>query len=136
MYHFNTFSQKRSPYSDAVSQATFKSQPWRSRSQHDLVTKSCPAHNFVIWSRILQLFHRNDYFIETPCRKQHLGRYLEGQGHSMTLQQKRVRPKTFFWSLILQLFDRNDHYIEMMCHYLVCCLALCILYRIILSSVT
>jgi len=23
---------------------------------------------------------------------QHLGRYLEGQGHSMTSQQKRVRP--------------------------------------------
>jgi len=23
---------------------------------------------------------------------QHLGRYLEGQGHSMTLQQKRVGP--------------------------------------------
>jgi hypothetical protein len=23
---------------------------------------------------------------------QHLGRYLEGQGHSMTLQQNRVRP--------------------------------------------
>jgi len=28
------------------------------------------------------------------CRAQHLGRYLEGQGHSMTLQQNRVRPIT------------------------------------------
>jgi hypothetical protein len=31
--------------------------PWRSMSQHDLKVKSCPAHNIVIWSRILQLFH-------------------------------------------------------------------------------
>jgi len=29
------------------------------------------------------------------CRAQHLGRYLEVQGHSMTLQQNRVRPITF-----------------------------------------
>jgi len=28
------------------------------------------------------------------CREQHLDRYLEGQGHIMTLQQKRVRPIT------------------------------------------
>ena len=28
------------------------------------------------------------------CCKQHLSRYLEGQGHSMTLQQNRVRPTT------------------------------------------
>ena len=28
------------------------------------------------------------------CRVQHFGRYLEGQGHSMTLQQKCVRPIT------------------------------------------
>ena len=26
------------------------------------------------------------------CCAQHLGRFLKGQGHSMTLQQKRVRP--------------------------------------------
>ena len=26
------------------------------------------------------------------CCAQHLGRFLEGQGHSMTLQQKRVQP--------------------------------------------
>jgi len=36
--------------------------------------------------------HRNDHHIETMCRAQHLGQYLEGQGHSMTLQQNRVRP--------------------------------------------
>jgi hypothetical protein len=28
------------------------------------------------------------------CRAQHLGRYLGGQGYSMTLQQNRVRPIT------------------------------------------
>ena len=47
-------------------------------------------HNFVISSRTLQRFHRNDHHIDTKCRAQHLGRYLEGQGHSMTLQQNRV----------------------------------------------
>jgi hypothetical protein len=55
------------------------------------VTNSCPAHNFVIWSRILQLFHRNNHNIKTMCRAQHLGRYFEGQGHSMILQQNHVR---------------------------------------------
>jgi len=68
--------------------------PWRSRSQHDLAAKSCPAHNFVIWSRISKIFYRNDHHIETSSRAQHLGQYLEGQGHSMTLQQNRVRPIT------------------------------------------
>jgi len=29
---------------------------WRSMSQHDLAAKSCLAHNFVIWSRMLKLF--------------------------------------------------------------------------------
>jgi len=38
--------------------------------------------------------HRNDHLIETMCRTQNLGRYLEGQGHTMTLQQNRVRPIT------------------------------------------
>jgi len=33
----------------------------------------------VIWSRILQLFHRNDHHIEATCHMQHLGCYLEGQ---------------------------------------------------------
>jgi len=57
-------------------------------------THSCPAHNFVIWSRISKLFYRNDHHVETTCHAQHLGRYLEGHGHSMTLQQNRVRPIT------------------------------------------
>jgi len=33
------------------------------------------------------------------CRAQHLGRYLEGQGHSMTLQQNRVRPITLLFEV-------------------------------------
>jgi len=30
---------------------------------------------------------------------QHLGRYLEGQGHSMTLKQNRVRPITLLFEV-------------------------------------
>ena len=30
----------------------------------------------------------------TTCRAHNLGLYLEGQGHSVTLQQNRVRPIT------------------------------------------
>ena len=30
---------------------------------------------------------------------QNLGRYLEGQGHSMTLQQKRVLPSTLLFEV-------------------------------------
>ena len=76
-----------------------RSLPWRSRSKHDLAAKSCPAQIFVTWSRILQLFHRNDHYIETTCRGQHLGHYLKGQGHSMTLQQNRVRPITLLFKI-------------------------------------
>ena len=79
--------------------ATFGSLPWRSRSQYDLEAKSCLAHNFVIWSRILKLFHRNDHHIETTCLVQHLGRYLKVQGHSMTLKQNRVRPITVLFEV-------------------------------------
>jgi len=35
----------------------------------------------------MKLFHRNDHHVETTCRAQHLGRYLEGQGHSMTFSK-------------------------------------------------
>jgi len=31
------------------------------------------------------------------CRPEHLGRYIEGQGHSMTLQQNRVWPITLLF---------------------------------------
>jgi hypothetical protein len=75
-----------------VSCTTFWPLPWRSRSQHDFAAKSCPVHNFIIWSWILKLLHRNDHHIETMCHAQHLGRYLEG--HSMTWQQNHVRPIT------------------------------------------
>ena len=53
----------------------------------------------MIWRRILQLFHRNDHHIETTCHAQHLGRYLEGQGHSMTLQQNSFRPITLWFEV-------------------------------------
>jgi len=44
----------------------FGSIPWR--SQTDLAAKTCPAHNVVIWSRILQLFDRKDHYIEMLCQ--------------------------------------------------------------------
>jgi len=53
-----------------------------------------PYVPFVSGQKLSKLFHRNDHHTETTCRAQHLGRYLEGQGHSMTLQQNRVRPIT------------------------------------------
>jgi hypothetical protein len=61
------------------------------QSDRMFVPNSCPANNFVIWSQILQTFHRNVHHIKTTWCAQHLGRYIEGQGHSMTLQRNRVR---------------------------------------------
>ena len=69
---------------------------------------SCLAHNFVIRSLISKLFHRNDHHVETTCRAQHVGPYLEGQGHSMTLQQNRVQAITLlfevrFWKYFTEM---------------------------------
>jgi len=72
---------------------------WRSRSYHDLKAKLCQAHYFVIWRRILKIFHKNDYHIETTCLAQHLGCYLEGQGHNMIWQQNLVRPITLLFEV-------------------------------------
>jgi len=96
---FETISQKWSLYWDDVSHTTFGLLLLRSRSQHDIAAKSCPAHNFVILCQISKIFHRNDYHIDTTCRAQHLGCYLEGQGHSATLQQNRVRPITLLFEV-------------------------------------
>jgi len=85
----------------------FGSQPWMSRSQHDRAAKSCLAHNFIIWSLISKLFHRNDHHIKTTCHAQHLGRYLEGQGHSMTLQQNRVRPITSLFEVDFETISQK-----------------------------
>jgi len=38
---------------------------------------------------------------------QNLGRFLEGQGHSMTLQQKRVRPISLLFGFYNYLTERN-----------------------------
>ena len=45
------------------------------------------------------VFHRIDHQIESPCGEQHLGCYLEGQGHSMTMQPKRDRPITLLFEV-------------------------------------
>jgi len=73
-YQWNTGGDYRvtlwSPYWDDVLRARFGSLLWRSSSQHDLAAKLCQSHNLVIWSLILQLFHRNDHHIEMTCCKQ------------------------------------------------------------------
>jgi len=79
--------------------------PWKISGEHIVAalsvrtSHSCPAHNIVIWNRISKLFYRNDYHVETTCRAQHLGPYLEGQDHSATLQQKRVRLITLLFEV-------------------------------------
>ena len=77
-----------------------------SRLQRDLALKLCPAHNIIFWSPIikLDLFHRNDHHIESPCCEQYYGCYLEGQGHSMTLQQKHVQPITLLFEVIVIIY--------------------------------
>jgi len=94
-----TILQKWSPYWDDEWQPRFGSPPWRSRSHHDLAAKLCLPHNLVIWSLILQLFHSNDHHIEATCREQHSGWYLEGQGHTMILQQNPIRPITLLFKV-------------------------------------
>jgi len=42
---------------------------------------------------------QHDHHVETTCRAQHLGPYLEGQCHSATLQQNRVRPITLLFKV-------------------------------------
>jgi len=96
---FKTISQKWSPYWDNVSRARFGSLRWRSMSQHDLAAKSCPPHNLFFLSLILKLFYRNYHYNKTTCHEQHLGRYLEGHGHCMTLQQNRVRLITLLFEV-------------------------------------
>jgi len=53
----------------------------------------------VIWSRIWQLFYIIDHLIDTTCRVQHLGCFLEGQGHSMTFQHNCVWPITLWFEV-------------------------------------
>jgi len=94
-----TTSQKWSPYWDNISRAIFGSLPLRSRSQHDLEAKLCPAHNFVLWGQILKLLHRNDHHIETTRHMHDFGHYIKGQGHSLTLKQNHVRLITFLFEV-------------------------------------
>jgi len=60
----------------------------------------------LIGSRISKLFYRNDHHVRMTCRVQDLGPYFEGQGHSATLHQNRVRS-----------FCINDHHIETTCRF-------------------
>jgi len=113
---FKTISQKWSPYWDDVSRTIFGAIPWRSMSQHDLAATSCMSNNFVIWSRILLPFHRNDHHIEMTCHPQHLVLPWRSRPQH-DLAANSCLPNDFvIWSRILLLFHRNDHHIEMTCH--------------------
>jgi len=59
--------------------------------------------------------HRNDHYIETTCHVQDLGRYLEGQGHSMTMQQNHVRSITLLLEVIFDNYFTEMITIEMTC---------------------
>jgi len=48
---------------------------------------------------LLKIFHINDHHVETKCRAQHLGCYLEGQGHNMTVQQYSFQPITLWFEV-------------------------------------
>jgi len=102
---------------DDVSSATFRLLPSRSRSQQDLKAKSCPAHNFVLWSRILQFCYVNDHHIETTCRALHLGRFLKVKVTAWPFSIIVSGPYYFIiWSPIKKkLFHINDHHVEMTC---------------------
>ena len=116
---FKTISYKWSPCWDDVSRTTFGSLPWRSRSQHDLAAKSCPAYNFVIWSRITKLFYKKWPPCWVDVSRANLGPYLEGQGQSATLQQNCVRPITLLFKVwFYNVFYINDHHIETTCRAL------------------
>ena len=81
---------------------------WRSRSQHDLEAKSCPPHNLVIWSLILKLFHRSDHHIKSPCREQHLGRYLEGQGHTKSFRSITLLFEVRFYNYLTEFIINSN----------------------------
>ena len=90
-----------------MSHAKFGSLPRRSRSQHYLPAKPCSAHNFVIWSQILKLFYIIDHHIDRTCRTQHLGRFLTGQGHSMTIQLNCFQPITLLFEVDLKTISHE-----------------------------
>jgi len=118
---FQNISHEWSPYWDDVSRTTFGLLPLRSRSQHDLAAKSCPAHNFVIWSRISKIFHRNDHHIIHDVSRATFGLLPWRSRSQHDLSAKLFPAHNFFiWSLISKIFHMNDHHIEMTCrvqHY-------------------
>jgi len=64
---FKTISQKWSHIVTTCCKQHLGLLPWRSRSQHDLRAESYPAHNFVFWSQILQLFLTNYSSVSNTC---------------------------------------------------------------------
>jgi len=68
-------------------------------------SNSCPAHNFVIWSRISKLFynflHKWSSYWDNMSRAT-FGSLFEGQGHSMTFQHNHVRPITSLFEVLFK----------------------------------
>jgi len=91
---FKTISQKWWPFWDDMLHARFAS--WRSMSQHYLGAKTCPAHYFPILSRILQLFDRNDHYIEMMC--QYLAHGLGSVRTILHYTKKCYLKSQFQWS--------------------------------------
>jgi len=86
---------------DATEKAGEQERDFHLQEEKGQLKVSCQGHSMTFQQnsfrifRILQLFYRNDHYNETMCRVQHLGCYLEGQGHSMILQLNRIWPQTF-----------------------------------------
>jgi len=75
----------------------------------------------ILYSQNLQLLNRNDHHIEMTCRAQYVGRYLEGLGHSMTLQHNRVWSITFlfevgFYNFFTNIINDNDNDNRFICN--------------------
>jgi len=110
---FKTILQKWPPSWDDVFCATFWSLPWRSRSQHDLAAKSCPAYNFVIWSLISKNISQkwSPYWYDVSRTTFET---LPWRSRSQyELAAKSCWAHNFvIWSRISKIFHRRDHHIK------------------------
>jgi len=98
----------------------FGSIPLRSRSQHDLAAKSCPAHNFFICSQILKQFTEMITILRRRVMCNILAATLQVKvtawHFSKNVLAHNINWRDFvIWSQILQLFYIIDHHIDTMC---------------------
>jgi len=97
-----------------VCHATLRLIPWRSRLLHDLAAKSCPAHHFIIWNRILQLFLTN-YFSVSNTSSGSITRF-DQLLFSIRLQYRRTANTPHTYSYFLSADNvcvaQNNHSLE------------------------